>query len=322
MTICPNCGREIENNTVFCPYCGTGIGNSERTEALRESVPVNRAGVFRETLPTDIPHNNEKEKRRISERAIALIACFVGMGAMLFVGVAFFRYRSMQTERLAAEEKDVRPTESTETVAGDAEQLQVVEVTDSFGLRRGIAERYDGVTDDTRYLSYETDMPLFSFSYPLDVYGYAEINLSENAGQYGENLQQITFQGSSGGTLCYQISSRTERSSLEELTAYVYASETETIQNLENIWGPNVQNGRGFFIVAGVDPMHTEMQIYDMIRITNQYVYQMKVEFMKGRNAEEELRNGYYLEYLYRSCGFSNTTKSLRSYADYLGGIE
>ena len=45
--ICPNCGKEIEDGSVFCRFCGT------RMEAMTGEPPV------QETLAENVPQNPE-----------------------------------------------------------------------------------------------------------------------------------------------------------------------------------------------------------------------------------------------------------------------
>ena len=77
-------------------------------------------------------------------------------------------------------------------------------------------------------------------------------------------------------------------------------------------------------ILSGYNSSSHEKSIYDMVKIEDGYILQMKViyPFTPG-DMENNRQQNYVVECLYRLCGFSDTSyESTRSYDEFCKSLK
>jgi len=199
-----------------------------------------------------------------------------------------------------------------------------VNSNDEFGLDADTEADYRSALDMDDYGYYSSSrIPKFSFYYPYHLYNKVLKDTSITDSVFGENEEEISFYADDDSSLIFTAVSRTDDASLEEASKYVYEEEKSHIRDVSDISKLKVKDGKGFFIITGWDKENPDNMIYEMARIEKDYIYFMKTLFpdYTGNNEEKNLKS-YYTECLYRSCGFSNSTKSPRSYDEYLDEVE
>lgn len=178
-------------------------------------------------------------------------------------------------------------------------------------------ESYEDNLNPFEYKKYESDYAGFYFSYPTELYNTFQINCDEYDSTYGKNIQEIHFKGTDDSQLVFSIVRRDDTYSISEMTEFVYEIETSSLIDSEDvIYRKDDDSGR--VIVTGWNPEYPERAIYDMVKIEKDYIMQMKVYLSPYSSEEDKIQKAYYVECLYRLCGFSGTEKNVRSYDEYL----
>jgi len=180
-----------------------------------------------------------------------------------------------------------------------------------------VEEIYKNNLDPNMYKSYHSNYTNFSFAYPISLYNQVKIDRDYIMNEYGENVEKIEFTGSKGSRLVFSITSRVDNLTAEEFVPDVYQIESGSlIDPQEVIYKADKEVGR--VILTGWNPQRPDAAIYDMVKIDPEYVMQMKVYLSPYSSEEDRILKAYYVECLYRLCGFSGTQKEVRTYEEYL----
>ena len=183
-----------------------------------------------------------------------------------------------------------------------------------FGLDGSECSSYEAMTDFDVYKRYISDVDRFSFIYPVNLYSSV---IREGGTFDGKSFEVVSFKRSDGSTLTYTASIYTDNSVEAELN-YIYSNVKEAYYVAYEIYPTKMENGEGIMILTGKDKENHDMLVYTLARVSRDYVYEMVVTFPDFENDDDENWKSYYKECLYRACGFSNSSKSVRSYSDYL----
>lgn len=349
---CTKCGKEIKGNNKFCAYCGAEIlPDIEPSADIQESYP--------ETEPNrEVSSGRSGLKIAVALLIIVFILLIV-FGVFFAIkmlsdknpekpaeaieenGAETFEADTTDAEgrldeyvdEAAAEESDseIVQYEVVADIAEDAdekteasekdEKIIRSNSNDDFGIDEDNSADYKNVLNfsDFGYYESENGIDLFSFYYPKNLYNNVRKDTSITDGNYGENEETILFDGDDGSSLQYIVTNRTDDAELKEAAEYVYNYEEGSLDEATDISPLKFDEERGFFIITGREASDNDKLVYDMLRIDDTHVYQMKVVFPDYENDEDKDRKGYYAECLYRSCGFSNSSKDVRSYEEYLG---
>lgn len=175
---------------------------------------------------------------------------------------------------------------------------------------------YTTALDPSRYESYSSTIDEFTFWYPTDFYNEATYNTQPDAVQYGTNLEEITFSARDGSRLIFQAIQRTDSLSLDDMTGNVCTSELGRMSSSEVILN-HVKDNYGKVIVTGWDNERGGYTDYCLIKIKQDTILRMTVQFPGYTNDDDELRMGYLTETFYRMCGFSDADP-WRTYEEYI----
>lgn len=204
---------------------------------------------------------------------------------------------------------------SDDTVMPDSGQSADA-VMSQFGISADTVADYANVLDPAQYGHYDSGIAGFSFSYPAGLYNSVTVDEAAHPDRYGANIQNIYFAGSDGSELIFSVSQRTDGQSVEQETAVISDMEKNGIVEVEEILN-TVKDGYGKIVMTGWTDDTYARTVYQLIKVEQDHVLQMKVITPNYLGNEDEFRKGYVTECLYRMCGFSDSTAGWRSYSEY-----
>ena len=174
---------------------------------------------------------------------------------------------------------------------------------------------------DMEYRFYGSGIADFTFHYPTNLYNtviFGDGWDAEYTENYGTLLEYIDFWGSDNSELLYCATKRNDTMSLEDMTNYVYLMESRLMVDASKlIMTVTDDNDHGRVIVTGYNSDRS-LLIYDLFKIEHEYVFQMKVIFPRYTDDYDKMAKDYFTECVYRLCGFSGSTKEVRSFAEYM----
>ncbi len=189
-------------------------------------------------------------------------------------------------------------------------------VNRDFEIYSGIREDYENALDPGYYQYYNSGISDFSFWYPNNL--YCDVFSAENIDcEYGYLRKEVTFYGSEGSTLTYRLIQRNDSLSLEDATENVHSVETMALYEAEDIVNGTTSD-HGKVIVTGWDSSAHNYAIYDLYKIEDDYLLQMKVVFPDYTSDLDRLQKAYVTECYYRLCGFSDSKAETRSYSEFM----
>lgn len=204
----------------------------------------------------------------------------------------------------------------------DGEESFYGEEDDFFEISSLTKEDYANALVPSAYNYYQSDYSSsgFSFYYPTNLYESVEHEYDAGSAEYGDIRESVFFTGSKGSTLEFYQYDRNDSRSLEEETAFLHDREISKLEEGADILN-KVTDGHGKVIVTGWETRESKrFAVYDMSKIENGKVLQMKVSFPEYTSDEDKNLKGYVTENYYRLCGFSDSSKGVRSYEMYLAG--
>lgn len=343
---CTKCGKEIRNDSVFCRYCGSKIGN--RVVQENESQPVS---------PLDnCEQKRGKQKGKKSMLVLLTIVLVIIIVILILLGGLFIyqnqdllpdNVRQVISSILPSNEQEANETEedkhkdeiednredSEDDSKEAAEEVPAAEATEEanseiqttvgtdllnqFGINAQTTESYAASLEPEKYKYYNGNISDFRFSYSPAIYNDVSVDNTPVVEQFGVNLETIHFTASGGSELIYKICERNDNKSLEEMTEYVYLFERANYIEPADIMN-GVKDGHGKVIVTGwSDAMH-DKAVYSMTKIEEEYVLQMIVSFPNYTSEDDKIYKAYVTECYYSMCGFSDSSKTVRDFAEYL----
>lgn len=228
--------------------------------------------------------------------------------------------KETDTEGKSGETADTEPEGEGEEQAEPKQETSVYETEEMlayFGLNRDAVTDYKNALEPQNYLRYDSGYGDFSFSYPAALYGDVQVDREALQTDYGENTETIRFTGTDGSELIYILSRRTDANGLEDMTEYVYNVEyTRLYEPTELI--NSVSGNHGKVILTGYTDSEKQIVVYDMTKIEEDYVMQMRVLYPEADSEMDKMGKWYVVECLYRLCKFSDTKYAPRSFDEYV----
>lgn len=217
--------------------------------------------------------------------------------------------------------EDVSEDTTEDTVDEPTEEYTVDEIysgnndNELYGLDGKESADYSAATYDNEWGYKTTDDRMFYFAYPLSIYS----SVKEYDAEFDGHLQrEVIFERSDGSSLKYHMSEY-EGGQIEHEMDYVYNNFCFSLKEPSDIISPKLTDqGDGLFIITGRSDQDYNNLVYLVTRVTRNRVYEMIVTFPDFENDDDKAWKSYYTEYLYRSCGFSNSSKSVRSFTEYM----
>ena len=326
---CKKCGAEIEDWAVFCRYCGAPAAPPGGTDGA--------AGAGRRNVQQR-NFRQQKKKRKIWPIVVTvLILLLVAAGA----ATGYFVLHELADRASGGEERMTDTTDPDGVSSGrEADGGSLTEdgstagigqdtgdtagetsvTADMFQVDADTIEDYSNNLDPDQYAYYDSGISDFNFYYPADLYNSVTVSETPSETDYGTRLQTVHFTGSKGSELLFEISRRTDNLSLDEMREEVYQNESGSMSDPVTVLNRlSEEMTHGKVIVSGYSNAAHDEALYDMVKIEDDYVLQMKVIFpYTPDDMENNRQQNYVVDCLYRLCGFSDTSyESTRSYEEF-----
>ena len=117
--------------------------------------------------------------------------------------------------------------------------------------------------------------------------------------------------------LIYTVQRRYDNMSVEEYTDKINTDEHNRYYNLSDILVKS-DGDTGKIVVSGDYDSNQSKVVYDLIKVDDQYVYQMLSIKPYYKDEDERVQYAYVTENEYRTCGFSGSTYTPRSYEEFV----
>jgi len=197
----------------------------------------------------------------------------------------------------------------------NSEQNNLLE---EFGINPNTVEDYSQNLDPNEYIRYNSGIEDFSFAYPAKLFCNVKVDETGNKNEYGKHIKTVTFYGSNGSELSYSLYERTDDGNIDDIVDRIHNIEKGRYYDAADILTSSDEEKGGKIVITGYGNASKDKLVYDSIRISNKYVYQMKTLNPMYKSDQEKLEYSYITENEYRMCKFSDSKKSPRSYEEYL----
>ena len=187
-----------------------------------------------------------------------------------------------------------------------------------FAIDPNTTEDYGNCLDPAKYKYYGSDIGEFSFFYPADLFCDVMVDDTQDQRDYGMHMRTITFYGSAGTELSYSVYRRTDGRSLDDAVETVHDFENSIFYDLSDVLVAASDDKGGRLVLTGTEDSSGQKRVYDLIKISDEYLYRMVSLKPLYRSDDERLKYAYVTENEYRMCGFSGSAKQPRSYSEYL----
>lgn len=304
---CSRCGAFIEDGMAFCRMCGAPV-KKRRPPRKRKTgwfiliVILNFAVIISAGLAVKSFFFQNSAKDDISGEMKSIISeTEDGLGS---------------TDAESDEGEGIMTEESSKTA--DA-------ISSKFHINSDTEEDYSRNLKPDQYAFYDSGISDFNFYYPTELYEAVKMNNVQAPSVYGTRLQKVHFTGSGGSELIFEVCRREDSFSLDTMRENVFQKESNLLSDSVTILN-RLSEGEthGKVILSGYNSSSHEKAIYDMVKIEDGYILQMKViyPFTPG-DMENNRQQNYVVECLYRLCGFSDTSyESTRSYDEFCKSLK
>ena len=310
MKLCTKCNKEFESGQ-YCPECGEKLIDEDDISEVKGDKNL----------------SNYKEIEKPSMfRFIIIIVCIIV--ASIIIGMLVYMHSKNISPKISTDnvkeffnslgndESQEQQNSGDESSVGNNGDNVSGQVNPEFQVYSGVEEDYANALQPEDYHFYDSGITDFSFYYPDNL--YCDVTTVENEEcEFGFLIKKIDFIGSNGSELIYQLIQRTDSLSLEAETDYIYNKEIANLYEKEDIVFSTKDN-YGKVIVTGWDSADKNYVIYNLCKIEDDYILQMKVIYPNYTGDLDTAQKGYVTECYYRLCGFSDSTLSVRSYEEYM----
>ena len=188
-------------------------------------------------------------------------------------------------------------------------------ILEEFAIGEEVVTNYRSALDPYQYRQYRSEINKFYFSYPVNLYNSVAFDDNEEECDYGLNQETILFNGSDVSALQFSVYKRTDERTIDDMLGFVNTCETEKIMDATQLQYLS-EDTYGKIVLTGYSESYEQL-IYELLRVEEEYVFQMKIIFPSYENSEDKLQKDYITECMYRMCGFSGTAERVRVYHDY-----
>ena len=266
-------------------------------------------------------------KKFIKRICIIFCVSFAGMFALLCFFVSIrgrnpFKEPDYDAELTSDTEDMTQQRDSSENVDDTTEEEQLSEgekLAQEWGLRISSREKMDFhrvlLEDDYRQFNgHDANENLdesFSFAYPKNLYFSVEAEADEDAGKYS-----VSFRGKDNSALLSYSQERHDEDEEETPMEEMYREDMESLTDAETLLYLDT-----VYVVTGYEE-NKSLEIYKVVKVDEENLYTMVIKTPVPEKEDARTLLSFYTEYLYRSCGFSGSTKEPRSYVEFLRGDE
>lgn len=339
----------INNNPVNMPNDNSGYSNTGYNNTSYNNSGFNNTGFNKgyDTTGNDSKNNgDDNNNKKLVLVVISILgACLIAAAVMIVILLGSSDDKSKkdgkttvaateeettekETDDKQTTEAETTEAETTETVTTEAEttEAETTEAAGSgseedlytkFGIDSSDLEDYSNNLDPNEYLYYNSGIGEFFFKYPAHLFNSVSLSTDPEDGEFGDNIQKVTFEGSDGAVLIYTVQRRYDNMSVEEYTDKINTDEHNRYYNLSDILVKS-DGDTGRIVVSGDYDSNQTKVVYDLIKIDDQYVYQMLSIKPSYKDEDERVQYAYVTETEYRTCGFSGSTYTPRSYEEFV----
>jgi hypothetical protein len=271
---------------------------------------------------------NEGQYEGASSRKLQLR--LVISGTVLFVVVCLgiglaLLYRQPKVDLGNDEPSQAVIVEGPDAASEESTVVSPQQLMEDFGLYKSNRANYENsqVLDYTKYKRYDSEITGFSFNYPSDIYNDVKMVNNQEDGDYGKTIRSITFSGTDGSTAVFSVyeNGLNYKKDMDAMMEKVISSEKDKLFSpvVEKSQISKEKDNAIVIITAYADGGAEAERVYDLCRIENEKIYQMKLTYPRPVDEEEDKQKAYYSYVLYNLCGFSGAeADKLESYEEFV----
>ncbi|WP_026522644.1 hypothetical protein [Butyrivibrio sp. VCB2001] len=253
----------------------------------------------------------------ISGTVLFVVVC-LGIGLALL-------YRQPKVDLGNDEPSQAVIVEGPDAASEESTVVSPQQLMEDFGLYKSNRANYENsqVLDYTKYKRYDSEITGFSFNYPSDIYNDVKMVNNQENGDYGKIIRNITFSGSDSSTAVFTVyeNGLNYKKDMDAMMEKVLSSEKEKLFSpvVEKTQISKEKDNAIVIITAYADGGAEAERVYDLCRIENEKIYQMKLTYPRPIDEEEDKQKAYYSYVLYNLCGFSGAeADKLESYEEFV----
>lgn len=289
---CQNCGEKNPPDAIYCEACGTKLEQQD--------------DVQNDDRLTDQPQPPHPAPEKSGTKVIIILSVVI----VLIVAVIVFAvvkdgFSSDKKNQKAATEEQVssdEPDDSTEMTTEEVTEASTEADEELPAITAGQTD-YDEILNLSDYSTFYAEG--YSFGYPTNLYEKVE-------------KQGDTYWFDQGKTDFASFSKEKRNDNMS--IAKELKSRYETVKNGLNSKDLNeilYKSENGIFVIAGENINDKSQQLYYLERIENGYIYRMTIGFKFNSDKEENYKNNYYVDTMYRMCSFGRGSYKPRTYQQF-----
>lgn len=322
---CKKCGREIDDQTRYCIYCGQDQQGVTQQGKAWEKESQGAKNVAKQANPFGL------------WGIILLIAVWI----VVIVLVCFLIFRiisgskagrsSVGTAHVTEQETENEgATVSQNQNGGDtttSEDQTAPEETSDVGNKFVISDQtvadYQLCLDPSEYIPYDSGNGLFRFSYPSHLYNSVEEDTEAHPVPLGnentKNIQTVHFYASDGSEAIFQVMGRVEPGGIDPKLGTFYETENQQRLNGQGEGTLHYEDGYGYFYVSGYN--NDGNVIYEYLRMDDSLIYRFLTVTPPWSDETDKTQKEYVTTCMQRLTGFS-TDQSVPSYSEFQSQAE
>ena len=253
----------------------------------------------------------------ISGTVLFVVVC-LGIGLALL-------YRQPKVDLGNDEPSQAVIVEGPDAASEESTVVSPQQLMEDFGLYKSNRANYENsqVLDYTKYKRYDSEITGFSFNYPSDIYNDVKMVNNQEDGDYGKTIRSITFSGTDGSTAVFSVyeNGLNYKKDMDAMMEKVISSEKDKLFSpvVEKSQISKEKDNAIVIITAYADGGAEAERVYDLCRIENEKIYQMKLTYPRPVDEEEDKQKAYYSYVLYNLCGFSGAeADTLESFEEFV----
>lgn len=306
---CGECGKKIDDQAKFCPYCGSPTENVEGNfETLVQDESIGEEPVEKTVYVEDELDKNENSGNSKKVILIVLIVVILAV-AVFFIWKLFFEETENDHAAVTTQATVEKKTESDDIITDDKEEE--AKGTSDAKLEDGLPMVYaDDSVDYSKTLStdkyevFKADEG-YSFAYPKKFYN----DVFKIDGGY-------SFTGDDDVS-AFEIyeESNTYSSVRDAIEGYYDSAQGNMDVFDEIIYSPE----KGKLILAAKNNFDSDIYYYYLVKATSNSVRVMKITypFRSSESKESQNQKNYFVDCMYRYCSFSGGTYKPRTYSQF-----
>ncbi|MCR5717085.1 MAG: M48 family metalloprotease [Lachnospiraceae bacterium] len=176
-------------------------------------------------------------------------------------------------------------------------------------------EDFSVTTDLNNYEYYATEIPDLCFYYPACLFNNAVIKEGIPY-SIGVAQKEVIMTGTEGSSIEY-ICIHNDQTDLNSAFDSAYNEFTSYVIGVGDIYH-KLGETSGTVVFTGFTDETMTMLEYTLMRVTSDKTMVMRAHFPNYTDELDKSYKYYYAECLYRGCGFTNSSKSMRTYEEYM----